>query len=165
MVNIRELLSNFDSQEIVVLFCAYYLVAYFAYVILTKGYEFVFKQFKNEINEFTQRPDYSLFDYDSILDQIGKAVPPATLGSINLGLYKFLKDIDQQAFYSPEDFFLYSALSFFVTSTLIAMTTHNDSDEHRSKQGYYIQIAFVMGVAFELLGLVFLMTILFSASM
>ena len=98
-------------------------------------------------------------DYHNVVEQIKDASAPAQIGMINLGLYTYMSEIEQQLFYSPENFFLGAAFCYFCLSVLIGFSTGRKNGNKPSPgkyQAYFISTLFLFAVCLDLVGLSFL---------
>lgn len=109
------------------------------------------------------------YDYDKVLKQIQHASYPASLGSINLILYQFMKTGTKQTFGSPALFFLIASVLFFFISILIGLGigiaqkepvfSVREIQELKYRQAFGIVLAFSIAIIFDLLGLIFLISL------
>lgn len=102
--------------------------------------------------------------YERTLRQIQYAAYPATLGTISIGLYQFIKNIEQTVFFSPETPFLFGGIFFFFTSILIGLgigqlENSKENEKLLARQTFAITILFIFGVVLDLLGIIFLMSL------
>jgi hypothetical protein len=127
------------------------------------------EQCRNFVKGFTVIP---LYDYDRVLKHIQAASYPAGLGSINLVLYQYMQSIEVEPFYSPQSFFLIASILFFFISIFIGLGIvytqekppfgKKEIKDLKYRQSFVIVTAFVLAIIFDLLGIIFLMTLSMS---
>lgn len=102
--------------------------------------------------------------YDRTINQIRYATYPASLGTVSLILYHFIIEIEPKLAARPGSFFLFASVCFFFDSILVALgippwqpVEREEADAEKqlkNRQARVISAVFMIGVIFEILGLV-----------
>jgi hypothetical protein len=107
------------------------------------------------------------YDYEKLMKEIEHASYPAGLGAINLILYQYMNTIKIAHFQVTQLFFLLSSFSFFLMAIVVglggienaqekSLSTQVELKELKHRQTYFIVLAFMFALFFDLLGLILL---------
>ncbi len=143
-------------------------------ILLVLSTRIILNLIRYENDDFENRPGNILndiltipeLDYGDVIKHIDDASAPASIGMINLGLYTYMSDIEQQLFYSPESYFLFASLCYFGLTLLIVFNAGRGKTlEHEGNPGpgryqvYFMYTLFLLAAYLDLIGLLFLIII------
>ncbi len=172
-MNLSPIIDFINQQRflVIIIICLIYIIVYLYFKEYKPlGIKGIKKKYINEVDLLIHPKNVPKYDYEEVIEHIKKATYPAVLGSMNMILYNYMKTINHYDLNSPEDIFLWASIIFFITSVWIGLTispppqSQEEIDyqiQGKQRAAFQIVILFIFGIMMDILGVVFLLTLMF----